>query len=117
MVVSAMKGGARDFIQKPFRGETIVSRLEELLRDCPPCSAEPRKVKLSSLNFPGRKPLSQREREVLGQIISGLSNKEAGSGLGISHRTVESHRARLMRKLGVRTPAELMRAALTGERV
>jgi two-component system response regulator FixJ len=56
--------------------------------------------------------LSARERDVLGGIVRGLTNKEIGIELGISHRTVEIHRARLMRKLDVTTLAALIAIAL-----
>ncbi|MCI4592458.1 LuxR C-terminal-related transcriptional regulator [Sphingobium sp. BYY-5] len=56
--------------------------------------------------------LSARERDVLGGIVRGLTNKEIGIELGISHRTVEIHRARLMRKLDVKTLAALLAIAL-----
>ncbi len=52
--------------------------------------------------------LSPREREVLAAVARGLTNRETGKLLGISHRTVEVHRARLMRKLGVQSVAQLV---------
>eukprot|EP01037_Dinobryon_pediforme_P026733 gene26733-29354_t len=65
--------------------------------------------------FPGRDLLTPRELEVLGQITGGASNKEAGRHLGISPRTIEVHRARIMEKLGARNAADLVRIVLTGE--
>jgi len=56
--------------------------------------------------------LSPREREVLDGIVRGLTNREIGQALGISHRTVEIHRARLMRKLNARSFAGLIAIAL-----
>jgi two-component system response regulator FixJ len=62
--------------------------------------------------------LSRREQDVLALIVKGLSNKEAGRQLGISPRTIEDHRARIMEKLGARNAADLIRMALSGaERV
>jgi DNA-binding CsgD family transcriptional regulator len=55
-----------------------------------------------------------REREVLAQIAEGASNKEVGRRLGISPRTVEVHRARIMDKIGARNGADLVRIALSG---
>ncbi len=55
--------------------------------------------------------LSQREREVLAGVMRGCTNKQIGVELGISHRTVEIHRARLMRKLHVTTLADLLAVA------
>jgi len=57
--------------------------------------------------------LTPREREVLQLITNGQSNKEAGRELGISPRTIEVHRARVMEKLGARNTADLMRIVLT----
>lgn len=56
--------------------------------------------------------LTPREREVLAEIVAGASNKEAGRHLGVSPRTVEVHRARIMEKLGARNAADLVRIAL-----
>ena len=65
------------------------------------------------MNFPGRDPLTRREREVLQFVASGSSNKEVGEMLGISYRTVEEHRSNIMHKLGVRNIAELLIAVLS----
>ena len=56
--------------------------------------------------------LTPRERDVLGQLVAGASNKEAGRLLGISPRTIEIHRARIMEKLGAKNVADLVRMAL-----
>lgn len=56
--------------------------------------------------------LTEREREVVGGLVRGLTNKQIGQELGISHRTVEIHRARAMRKLGAPTLAALLTAVL-----
>ena len=57
----------------------------------------------------GAELLTPREREVLGRVIAGASNKEAGRALGISPRTIEVHRARIMDKLGAKNTADLVR--------
>ena len=62
--------------------------------------------------FTGAELLTPREREVFVQVIEGASNKEAGRHLGISPRTIEVHRARIMEKLGARNAADLVRIAL-----
>jgi two-component system response regulator FixJ len=63
--------------------------------------------------FPGRDLLTPRERDVLAQIARGASNKEAGRQLGISPRTIEVHRARIMEKLGARNAADLVRIVMS----
>ena len=66
--------------------------------------------------FPGHDRLTQREREVLAEITGGASNKEAGRRLGISPRTIEVHRARIMDKLGTKNAADLVRITLNERR-
>ena len=70
-------------------------------------------IVLDAVNFPGADLLTPREREVLDQITSGASNKEAGRQLGISPRTIEVHRARIMEKLHARNAADLVRIVLS----
>jgi FixJ family two-component response regulator len=113
MAVTAIKSGALDFIEKPFRGSEIVARLNEAIEAYARRQSE---SKIASLHFPGREPLTRREREVLEQFISGASNKEAGRHLGISPRTIEDHRANIMKKLGARNAADLIRMVLTAQR-
>jgi FixJ family two-component response regulator len=117
MAVSAIKNGALDFIEKPFRGSEIVARLNEAIgayarRHEEDCKASA----VASLHFPGREPLTRREREVLEQFTAGASNKEAGRTLGISPRTIEDHRANIMKKLGARNAADLVRIVMTAQR-
>jgi DNA-binding CsgD family transcriptional regulator len=57
--------------------------------------------------------LTQRELEVLGEIVTGGTNKEVGCQLGISPRTIEAHRSHIMMKLGAKNTADLVRIALT----
>src|SRR6476646_8070392 len=74
MAVGAIKSGALDFIEKPFRGSEIVGRLDEAIGAYARRQAESVSPKFSSLHFPGREPLTRREREVLEQFASGASN-------------------------------------------
>jgi len=60
----------------------------------------------------GIEQLTARERDVLAQLVAGASNKEAGRALGISPRTIETHRANIMHKLGAKNVADLVRIAL-----
>ena len=115
MAVTAIKFGAFDFIEKPFDAELIVRRVREALEAQARRGSEENKGSVVSHDFVGRDLLTPRELEVLGQITAGASNKEAGRHLGISPRTIEVHRARIMEKLGARNAADLVRIVLTGE--
>lgn len=106
--VQAMKDGARDFIEKPFKGSDLISRLGKVTAGFPNKSSKSLQQMLSTVNFPGRQPLTPRERDVVQCIATGLSNKEIAEKLEIGFRTVESHRSNIMHKLGVKTLAELL---------
>ena len=116
MAVNAIKYGALDFIEKPFRGSEIVARLNEAIGAFARRQKENASPKIGSLHFPGREPLTRREREVLEQFTEGASNKEAGRTIGISPRTIEDHRANIMKKLGARNAADLIRIVMTASR-
>jgi len=107
--VEAIKNGAFDFIEKPVKASTVVTRVREAV------DAWSRRRGNGNLPhaFPGHDQLTSRERDVLGQIANGSSNKQAGRELGISPRTIEVHRARIMEKLGARNAADLMRIVLS----
>jgi FixJ family two-component response regulator len=117
MAVNAIKSGALDFIEKPFRGSEIVARLDEAIEAYARRQAENNSAsRIATMHFPGREPLTRREREVLEQFTAGASNKEAGRHLGISPRTIEDHRANIMKKLGARNAADLVRIVMTTQR-
>lgn len=109
--VTAMKLGSTDVLSKPIDSEHLLTVIRDALR---------RDVHLGAMQA-GRRPvevrgfgqLTPREREVLQLITNGQSNKEAGRELGISPRTIEVHRARVMEKLGAKNTADLMRIVLT----
>jgi two-component system, LuxR family, response regulator FixJ len=106
--VEAIKNGAFDFIEKPVKASTVVTRVREAVE------AWARKGNGNLPHaFPGHDQLTLRERDVLAQIAAGCSNKQAGRELGISPRTIEVHRARIMEKLGARNAADLMRIVLS----
>src|ERR1700741_807647 len=115
MAVSAIKTGALDFIEKPFRGSEIVARLDEAIGAYARRQGQ-NASNIATLHFPGREPLTRREREVLEQFTAGPSNKEAGRTLGISPRTIEDHRANIMKKLGAKNAADLVRIVMTAQR-
>jgi FixJ family two-component response regulator len=116
MAVEAIKSGALDFIEKPFRGSEIVARLDEAIGAYARRQAEDTASNIATLHVPGKEPLTRREREVLEQFTAGASNKEAGRHLGISPRTIEDHRANIMKKLGARNAADLIRIVMTAQR-
>jgi FixJ family two-component response regulator len=111
--VAAIKDGAIDFLQKPFNSKDVLDRLGKITAGFSPDSSTALQRKISSMNFPGREPLTPRERDVLQLVATGSSNKEIGETLGISYRTVEEHRSHIMHKLGVKNVAELLIAVLT----
>jgi FixJ family two-component response regulator len=104
LVVEAIKCGAFDYIMKPFDGGSIVSRIEAAIITFAKRTANGKRH-----DFAAGRLLTARESEVLAQIASGASNKEAGRRLRISPRTIEAHRARIMEKSGARNTADLMR--------
>jgi FixJ family two-component response regulator len=116
MAVSSIKSGALDFIEKPFRGSEIVARLDEAIDAYARRQSQNSGSNIATMHFPGREPLTRREREVLEQFTAGASNKEAGRTLGISPRTIEDHRANIMKKLGAKNAADLVRIVMTAQR-
>ncbi len=110
MAVEAMKLGALDFLEKPFAASVMIERVREAVAAYQRSTAG----HIDGLaDFPGRDLLTPRERDVLGLVANGASNKEAGRRLGISPRTIEVHRARIMDKLGARNAADLIRIVLS----
>ena len=121
MAVHAIRNGALDFIEKPFHAATLVGRIRAAIAErgaaAPGAPVRPAATRLAQArlltHFPGRELLTPRELEVLGLIASGASSKEAGRRLGISPRTVEVHRARVMNKLGARNTIDLVHIVLS----
>ncbi|MCH8059540.1 MAG: response regulator transcription factor [Proteobacteria bacterium] len=112
MAVDAMRRGALDFIRKPFREQDLLDRINEALES----DAGKRKVMLDRQELLERlSSLSERESEVFHRVAAGDMNKVIGFDLGISERTVEVHRSQVMKKLGVRTLAQLVRFEIETE--
>jgi len=104
--VRAVRAGAIDFIEKPFSVSSLVQRVRELQDlveswQCDRSSIADAKDRLSIL--------TEREMEVAKEMAVGLSNKEIARKLDVSPRTVEAHRARLMKRLGVSSLADVVR--------
>lgn len=109
--VRAMKAGAVDFIEKPYGDEALVGAIESALKPAAPTDRSAEIAEAAARIA----QLSPREREVLFALTLGHSNKVIAYNLGISARTVDVHRARMMDRLAVRQFAEAVRlAALAG---
>lgn len=109
LAVQAMKMGAVDFIVKPVRGETLLNSIRSALAGGD--SEDPDESNDSKVRERFDK-LSRRERDVLAGLLAGKLNKTIAYELGISVRTVESHRARLMAKTKAGSLSQLVRMAL-----
>jgi two-component system response regulator FixJ len=108
MAVAVIQAGAADLVEKPLDGQRVVQQVGQALAGHARRAAE-RADPVSALGPGGASLLTPRERDVLQELVRGASNKEAGRSLGISPRTIEVHRARIMEKLGARNAADLVR--------
>jgi two-component system response regulator FixJ len=110
MAVQAMKEGAFEFIQKPFRDQELLDRINHALQQ----DAENRKSVARRAEIARRmESLTPRERQVLDMVVDGGANKVIAIDLGLSERTVEIHRAKVMEKMGARSVAHLVKMHLT----
>jgi len=109
MAVRAVKEGATDFLQKPVKPQTFIECIQHaLLKD-----ADYRKRRACRTVLNARlQTLTPREREVIKLVVEGAANKCIALDLGISERTVEIHRGRVMRKLAARSIAQLVKMHL-----
>lgn len=114
MAVEAMQHGAFDFLQKPFRDQDLLDRIQRALeRD----RATRQQLKEMSHLRERLASLTPREREVLKLVTAGKPNKVIAADLGVSQRTVEIHRARVMEKMGATSLAQLVRMVLDLEQL
>lgn len=109
MAVEAMQQGAFDFLQKPFRDQDLIDRIQRALAKDHANRAELSERSLVRERF---ESLTPREREVLALVTSGKPNKIMAADLGVSQRTVEIHRARVMEKMHASSLAQLVRMVL-----
>ena len=110
MSVRAMKGGAIDFLTKPFRDQDMLDAVVMAIeRDRKRREAEKIVANLQTL----LETLTPREREIFAWVSSGLMNKQVAAELGIAEITVKIHRGHIMKKMGARSLADLVRKAET----
>jgi FixJ family two-component response regulator len=108
MTVRAMKAGAVEFLTKPFRDQDMLDAIQlGLARDRSRRAEEDAISQLKS-SF---ELLTAREQEIMGLVTGGLMNKQIAGDVGISEVTVKMHRGNLMRKMGAKSLAELVRMA------
>ena len=111
MAVRAMKAGAVDFIEKPFNDQELLERVQQALT----LDAGQRREEAQKKNANDHLVLlTPREREVLEKVVCGKLNKIIADELGVSMKTVEAHRAKVMKKMGVNSVAELTRIYSNG---
>lgn len=108
LTVRTIKAGAMDFLTKPVDASVLLDRIREAFEQnsCLQEAVEKKQSISSKLEH-----LTEREREVMALAVAGYPNKEIAKHLGISHRTVEIHRSRVMQKTGASSLLELVRIA------
>ena len=112
MAVEALKAGAADFIEKPCDDDVLLAAIREAI-----AKDEQKAGQIAEMSELRRRLglLTEREREVMDLLVAGHPNKVVASRLGISDRTVEVHRARIMQKMAARSASELIRMSLVLE--
>lgn len=109
MAVRALKNGAVDFIEKPFAASDIIAVIERTL---PKIARQTNQDKTQSDALKKLAKLTKREKEVMSLLVQGKPNKIIAADLGLSVRTVETHRAHLMSKLDIKSLSDLVRLSM-----
>jgi len=110
MAVRTLKAGAVDFLEKPFDDQTLLDSIQRAL-ECDRCTRLDDLWKQNVLQYLGQ--LSRREEEVMRLLIQGKANKVIAHEMNLSTKTIETHRAHIMRKLGINSLAGLVWMAMT----
>jgi two-component system response regulator FixJ len=109
MAVKAMQAGALDFIEKPFHDEDLLRSIRRAMD----AESEARAQRSHYTALLGRlEELTPREHEVMDLVTAGTANKDIATALGVSAKTVEAHRAKVMDKMQASSLADLVRMAL-----
>ena len=112
MAVRAVQSGAFDFVEKPFNDQDLLDRIQRAIAfDAERRGREAQRAQLRAL-FAG---LTPREREVLDLVVEGMSNKAIANSLGLSAKTVEVHRAKVMEKMHARSVSDLVKLAMQNQ--
>jgi two-component system response regulator FixJ len=114
MAVRAMKQGAIDFIEKPFNDEVLLDAIRRAVNSAEQQRSSKALVADLAARFAN---LTPREHEVMDMVTTGQSNKEIANALGVSAKTVEAHRARVMEKMQASSLAELVRMSISVEKL
>ncbi|MCB1830068.1 MAG: response regulator transcription factor [Gammaproteobacteria bacterium] len=110
MAVRAMKSGAVDFIEKPFNDEMLLESIRNALnKDIEQRAAQAERAEIATRLA----NLTPREHEVMEMVTAGKSNKDIAQSLGVSAKTVEAHRSRVMEKMQADSLADLVKMAVT----
>ncbi len=112
MAVRAVQAGAFDFVEKPFNDQDLLDRIQKAItHDAGQRGKEEQRSQLKALFA----SLTPREREVLDHVVEGMSNKGIANALGLSAKTVEVHRAKVMEKLHARSLSDLVKMAMQNQ--
>ena len=112
MAVTAMKQGAFDFLRKPYKDDTLIECVKRALEMEQTLNRQQSKLLKTRKTIDD---LTDRERQVMDLVVRGYQNKQIAEKLGISNKTVEAHRARVMKKCGVRTLTDLVKLVLDAQ--
>lgn len=114
MAVRAVQAGAFDFVEKPFNDQDLLDRIQKAIAfDAGRRGKEALRAQLRALFA----SLTPREREVLDLVVEGMSNKAVANTLGLSAKTVEVHRAKVMEKMHARSISDLVKMAMQNQAV